>query len=120
MARSARATKLETRSSRLKLPVAKKPVFAKIGPSIELGYRRNQTAGTWVERVADCKGGNWTKAVDAADDFDNSDGNAVLDCIGHRGEPQAQLVGAHRLGRGAVGIKVELAFLDAVFHPRAQ
>ena len=34
--------------------------------------------------------------------------------IGHRGEPQPQLVGAHRLGRGTVGIEVELAFLDAV------
>src|SRR5947208_324984 len=44
--------------------------------------------------------------------------------IGHRGEPQPELVGAHRLGRepapglnrGAVGIKVERALLDAVFH----
>ena len=36
--------------------------------------------------------------------------------IGNGGEPQAQLVGAHRLGRGAVGIKIELALLDAVFH----
>ena len=36
--------------------------------------------------------------------------------IGHRGEPQAQLVGAHRVGRGAIGIEIELAFLDAVFH----
>jgi integrase len=79
MARSARSAKLETRSTRLKLPVAKKPVFVKIGPSIGLGYRRNQTAGTWVARVADGKGGNWTKAIGAADDFDNSDGNAVLD-----------------------------------------
>ena len=74
MARSARSAKLETRSTRLKLPVAKKPVFVKIGPSIGLGYRRNQTAGTWVVRVADGKGGNWTKAIGAADDFDNSDG----------------------------------------------
>src|SRR5580693_6397416 len=36
--------------------------------------------------------------------------------IGHRGKPQPQLVGAHRVGRGAVGIEVELTFLDAVFH----
>ena len=34
---------------------------------------------------------------------------------GHWREPQAQLVGAHGVGRGAVGIKIELAFLDAVF-----
>ena len=36
--------------------------------------------------------------------------------IGHRGEPQAQLVGAHGGGRGAVGEQIELAFLDAVLH----
>ena len=68
MARSTRSTKLETRSARLRLPVAKKPVFVKIGPSVGLGYRRNQTAGTWVARVADGKGGNWTKAIGTADD----------------------------------------------------
>jgi integrase len=79
MARSARAAKLETRSARLKLQVAKKPVFVKIGPRIGLGYRRNQTAGTWVVRVADGKGGNWTKAIGVADDFDNSDDNTILD-----------------------------------------
>ena len=36
--------------------------------------------------------------------------------IGHRGEPQPQLVGAHGGGRGAVGEQIELAFLDAVLH----
>ena len=36
--------------------------------------------------------------------------------IGHWGEPQAQLVGAHSVRRGAVGIEVELTFLDAVLH----
>jgi integrase len=79
MARSARARKLETRAARLKLPVAKKPVFAKIGPRVGLGYRRNQTAGTWVLRVADGKGGNWTKAIGNADDFEEADGNNTLD-----------------------------------------
>jgi integrase len=44
-----------------------------------LGYRRNATAGTWVVRAADGKGGNWTKAIGAADDFDEADGKAVLD-----------------------------------------
>ena len=39
--------------------------------------------------------------------------------IGHRSEPQAQLVGAHGGRRGAIGIKVELAFLDAVLHVAA-
>jgi len=79
VARSARAAKLETRAARLKLPVAKKPVFAKIGPRVGLGYRRNQTAGTWVLRVADGKGGNWTKAIGNADDYEEADGNNTLD-----------------------------------------
>jgi integrase len=79
MARSARSAKLETRSSRLRLPVAKKPIFVKIGPGIGLGYRRNQTAGTWVVRVANGHGSNWTKAIGLADDFDPANGASVLD-----------------------------------------
>src|SRR3954451_14292772 len=79
MARSTRSTQLETRSARLKLPVARKPVFVRIGPKIGLGYRRNQTAGTWVARVADGRGGNWTKAIGLADDFEDADRNQVLD-----------------------------------------
>jgi integrase len=97
MARRTRAAGLETRSSRLRLPVAKKPIFIKIGPGLGLGYRRNATAGTWVVRAANGKGGNWTKAISAADDFDEADGKAVLDFwqaqdrarsiarVGHRG-----------------------------------
>jgi integrase len=63
----------------LKLPISKKPIFAKIGLGFGLGYRRNTTAGTWVVRVADGKGGNWTKAIGTADDFDEADGKVVLD-----------------------------------------
>ena len=59
--------------------MAKKPVFAKIGPGVGLGYRRNQTAGTWVVWVADGRGGNWTKAIGSADDFEEADSNNTLD-----------------------------------------
>ena len=79
MARRVRAADLETRSARLRLPVAKKPIFAKVGLGIGLGYRRNATAGTWVTRVANGKGGNWTKAIGAADDFADADGENILD-----------------------------------------
>jgi integrase len=79
MARSTRSSTFETRAARLRLPIAKKPVFVKIGPGIGLGYRRNRTAGTWVARVADGRGGNWTKAIGNADDFDDADGSNVLD-----------------------------------------
>jgi len=79
MPRSARSSKLETRSTRLKLPITPKPVFVRVAPGVGLGYRRTQTAGTWVLRVADGKGGHWTKRVADADDLQTADGNAVLD-----------------------------------------
>jgi len=46
---------------------------------VALGYRRNRTVGTWVARVADGKGANWTKAIGNADDFDEADALNVLD-----------------------------------------
>jgi integrase len=78
MPRHARAYGLERRTTRLKLPVAKKPLFVKVGPGVSLGYRRNQTAGTWVARIADGKGKNWTKAIALADDFDEADDGKIL------------------------------------------
>jgi len=80
MPRRARAPQLENRTNRIdKLPIAKKPVFTKIGLGIGLGYRRNRTAGTWVVRVADGKGGNWTEAIGFADDYEDANGNTILD-----------------------------------------
>lgn len=69
---------LETRTARLKLPVARKPLFIRIGPGLSLGYRRNQVAGTWVLRVADGKGGATTRAIGTADDFTEADGVNLL------------------------------------------
>jgi hypothetical protein len=79
MARSVRKAGLETRTARLKLPVARKPVFIRIGPGLSLGCRRNQIAGTWVLRIADGKGGATTRAIGAADDFDEANGATLLD-----------------------------------------
>lgn len=78
MARSIRSAKLETRTSRLKLPLRKKPYFVTVAPGIGLGYRRNRTAGRWIARVADGRGGNWTEAFANADDFEDADGNRIL------------------------------------------
>jgi len=65
--------------ARLKLPVRKKPHdFTTIAPGIALAYHRNQGAGTWVVRVADGHGGNWTKGLAVADDYENADGSNVL------------------------------------------
>ena len=78
MARNIRSNQLESRTNRLKLPIAKKPVFIRIGPGISLGYRRNKTAGTWVLRVADGKGGGKTSAIGHADDYDEPEGQNFL------------------------------------------
>jgi integrase len=80
MARRPRASRLESRTQRLKLRPRQKPFdFTGISPGIALGYRRNAGAGTWVVRVADGKGGNWTKRVGVADDHEPADNANVFD-----------------------------------------
>ena len=79
MVRSIRDARLETRSTRLKLPIAKKPIFQKIGVGIGLGYRRNRSAGTWVVRLSDGKGSNIIKSMGIADDYQDADGTTVFD-----------------------------------------
>ena len=49
-------------------------MFVRIGPGLSLGYRRNQTAGTWVLKITDGKGGRTTAAIGHADDFDEANG----------------------------------------------
>jgi hypothetical protein len=57
MARRPRAARLETRTTRLKLPVRLKPYdFTVISPGIALGYRRCAGPGRFVVRVADGRG----------------------------------------------------------------
>ena len=80
MARRPRSSRLETRTARLKLPARKKPHdFTTIAPGIALAYRRNQGAGTWVVRVADGHGGNWTKGFAVADDHEPANGESACD-----------------------------------------
>jgi site-specific recombinase XerD len=78
MAKSVRSSQLETRTNRLKLPITSKPFYVRIGPGMSLGYRRNRTAGMWVKRVADGKGGMVTQSIAHADDFDESNGQSIL------------------------------------------
>jgi hypothetical protein len=100
MARSVRNAGLETRTARLKLPVARKPVFIRIGPGLSLGYRRNQVAGTWVLRLADGKGGATTKAISTADDYEVSNGATVLDYW--QAQERAKSVARNSDGSGSV------------------
>ncbi len=83
MAKSIRSATLETRTTRLRLPVSKKPVYVRLRAGLNLGYRRNQTAGTWVVRFANGSGGSNIKALGRADDGDDllfgvAPGEAVL------------------------------------------
>jgi len=78
MARSIRSSTLETRSARLRRPVAIKPTFVRVAKGLGLGYRRNKSGGVWVMRVADGKRGSWVRTIGAADDFAEADGNDVL------------------------------------------
>ena len=78
MARSIRSSVLESRTQRLKLEVRWKPYTVRIGPGVRLGYRRNATAGRWNVIAANGKGGNWLKVFADADDFQDANGETVL------------------------------------------
>src|SRR5690349_980149 len=79
MARAIRFAKLETRTTRLKLAVQRKPYFVTIAPGISLGYRRNAGSGSWVVRAANTNRGNPTKAFAHADDHEDASGDGILD-----------------------------------------
>ncbi len=97
MARKVRHSALESRSARLKLKIRRKPYT---GPSLARGimllYRRNKGDGSWVTKVSNGHGGYWTKAFAEADDYDEADGERVLDFY------QAQDA-AKKVGRGKDG-----------------
>jgi integrase len=78
MARHTRAAKLETRTARLRLPIAKKPVFIVLSPGVACGYRRNRGPGVWVARVSNGHGKQWTKKIALADDHEDADDQHVL------------------------------------------
>ena len=78
MARSIRDPKLETRTARLKLPIAKRPYWKTIAPGTSVGYRRNEGAGTWSVRVAKKPIGHWSEVFAEADDFAEANGATVM------------------------------------------
>jgi integrase len=96
MARRPRSSTLETRTNRLKLPLRKRPHgFVTIAPGIALAYRRCKGAGRWIVRCADGRGSSWQKVFAVADDFEEANGESVLDFW------QAQ-IRAKELARGTV------------------
>ena len=129
MARRPRSAQLETRTARLKLARRKKPhAFTTISPGIALGYRRNQAAGTWVVRVADGRGGNWTKGFATADDHEDADGEHVLTFWQAQDKARALAVGSVDSGRPctvieslnayAADLKARGGLITNAFRPR--
>ncbi len=104
MARNLRSTGLETRAARLRLPISSKPVWLAIGPGLGLGYRRNKTAGNWVARLGDGKGGYAIRNIGAADDYAEANGGEVLDFW------QAQAK-ARQLGKGDAAQEIAIVSL---------
>jgi integrase len=79
MARKQRNSSLESRTARLKLAVRRRPYpGAKLARGKQMQYRRNKGNGTWLLKVSDGHGKPWTKAFAQADDFNDSDNNAIL------------------------------------------
>jgi hypothetical protein len=74
MARNIRSNNLESRSQRLRLPIAKKPVWIKLDKGLHVGYRRNEGVGSWSMRVADGRGSNWVKSIGPANDVSDDQG----------------------------------------------
>src|SRR5262245_66097521 len=79
MARRLRSPTLETRNVRLRLPVQRKPYWINVSAGVGLGYRRNLGPGSWSVRWSDGKGGYLSQAFAIADDFEDADGDQVLD-----------------------------------------
>ena len=70
--------KLHTPTGRATLATRPKPYFATLVPGLALGYRKNAGTGSWVIRVADGNGGNWTRQIGFADDQRTANGDTVL------------------------------------------
>jgi integrase len=111
MARKVRHSALESRSARLRLAIRRKPYP---GPSLARGvslmYRRNRTAGAWVLKASDGGGGYWTKAIGAADDYDDSDGKTVLTFF--EAQDRAKLLARGDTASEAAPITVDGALKD--------
>ena len=77
MARTVRNAKIDTRSSRAKLPMTKTVYWTSITPGCALGYRKGAKGGVWVAKYVG-NGLRREKAVGPTDDVMDADGIAAL------------------------------------------
>jgi len=78
VARTVRDTNLETRTSRSRLAIRKKPYYRVINQGSHLGYYKGKRAGSWVARFFLGKGRYSETTVGLADDVSDADGVKVL------------------------------------------
>jgi integrase len=100
--RTYRGGSLETRTSRLKLPLRGKPYFAPSGrKGVHIGYRRTASGnGTWVLRRYLGEKAYELERVAEADDYAESDGGSVLtyfEAIQRLGTDQSVIQRKHRI-----------------------
>lgn len=84
MARTVKNAKIDSRSSRSKLPARKNPYWVAISPGSALGYYKGAKGGRWGARIFDEAGRKHFSVIGAADDTLDPDGVTVFSF------PQAQ------------------------------
>jgi integrase len=71
-----RSAGLETATARLRLTIRRRPYYKLVSRNISVGYRRCVGPGSWSVRCT--AGGDWVRKIALADDYEASDGRAVL------------------------------------------
>ena len=78
MGQKVRERALDTKSARAKLKPRGKPYYRSLGPTLQLGYRKGETARRWVMRTLVGTGTYKVISIGAADDGAEADGVDVL------------------------------------------
>jgi integrase len=78
MARASRSSKLETRTSRVKLKANHEPYWIGIGLGLYLGYRKGVKGGSWIARYY-VDGKYRKQKLGKSDDYQNANNIDVLD-----------------------------------------
>ena len=94
MARATRASGLETRAARGRLPIGDARHWVLIGEGLSLGYRKGAKARRWYARFTDPEGVERKPVLGTADDFLDPDGERVLSYFQAQDKARAALAEA--------------------------
>jgi ribosome-associated translation inhibitor RaiA len=102
MARSARNSRLENRTQRIKLKESHRPYWVGIGQGLYLGYRKGIKGGAWIVRCyADKK--YITEKLGKADDYQDANNIDVLDYFQAQAKARDYADNKAKAGRGITG-----------------